>query len=116
METMIWPDIFDGCVKAFFTRKSIGADKVILSRVLSISTDDICMPVQKHTDVVWLLNEECTPATADAVLTQTAGITLPSKALKEDQKVEIDYFDPEEEELNEWRKALGQEVWDEEEE
>ena len=76
METMIWPDIFDGCVKAFFTRKSTGADKAILSRVLSISTDDICMPVQKHTDIVWLLNEERTPVRADAVLTQTAGILI----------------------------------------
>jgi purine-nucleoside/S-methyl-5'-thioadenosine phosphorylase / adenosine deaminase len=76
METMIWPDIFDGCVKGFFTRKSTGADKTILSRVLSISPDNICMPVQKHTDTVWLLNEEHTPATADAVLTQTAGILI----------------------------------------
>ncbi len=76
METMIWPDIFDGCVKAFFTRKSTGADKTILSRVLSISHDNICMPVQKHTDIIWLLNEERTPATADAVLTQTSGILI----------------------------------------
>lgn len=26
MDRLIWPDIFDGAVKAFFTRKSVGAD------------------------------------------------------------------------------------------
>jgi hypothetical protein len=38
--------------------------------------DAIYMPLQKHTDIVWLLNEERTPMTADAVVTRTPGILI----------------------------------------
>jgi purine-nucleoside/S-methyl-5'-thioadenosine phosphorylase / adenosine deaminase len=76
METLICPEIFDGSVKAFFTGKSTGADKTTISRILSIDQDNICMPLQKHTDNVWLLNEERIPVTADAVLTQASGILI----------------------------------------
>lgn len=76
MNTLILPEIFDECVRAFFTRKSLGADRQKISNLLSIGQDDICMPLQAHTDIVWLLNDERTPVTADAVVTRNRGILI----------------------------------------
>jgi len=73
---LIWPDIFEGNVRAFFTRKSIGADRMKIGELFSIDQDTVCMPLQKHTDTVWLLNEECSPVTADAVVTRKQGILV----------------------------------------
>ena len=76
MDTLIRPDIFDGDVQAFFTGKSLGADRDKISRTLSIDAGDIYLPLQKHTDTVWLLNSDRTPVTADAVITRDKGILL----------------------------------------
>ena len=76
MHNLIRPDNFDGDVKAFFTRKSLGADREKISRLLSIDADDIYLPLQKHTDIVWLLNSDRRPVTADSVITRDKGILL----------------------------------------
>jgi len=76
MDILIRPDIFDGQVKAFFTGKSLGADRDKISKVFSIDKDDIYLPLQKHTDIVWLLNADRTPVPADAVITQAKGILI----------------------------------------
>jgi hypothetical protein len=73
---IICPDNFDSTVKAFFTRKSIGADRRIISNLLSIEQDVICMPLQKHTDSIWVLDKERTPVTADAVVTGNTGVLI----------------------------------------
>jgi len=76
MDTLIRPDIFDRDIKAFFTRKSLGADRDKISKILSIDADHIYLPIQNHTDIVWLLNSDRIPVTADAVITQVEGILI----------------------------------------
>ena len=70
MDTLIRPDIFDDRVMAFFTRKTVGADYETISTLLAIGRDDICMPLQQHTDIVWLMKADRTPVAADAVITR----------------------------------------------
>jgi YfiH family protein len=76
MNELIWPDIFKGPVKAFFTRRSVGTDLDRISRILSVEKASIFMPVQKHTDNIMVLNSELTPRTADAVITRKRGILI----------------------------------------
>jgi hypothetical protein len=76
MDQLIKPDIFNGEVKAFFTGKSLGANIGKISNLLSISEQDIYLPVQKHTDQVLVLRSDIAPVTADAVVTQRKGILL----------------------------------------
>lgn len=76
MDQLIKPDIFNGDVKAFFTGKSLGVNTEKISNLLSISKQDIYLPVQKHTDQVLVLQSDLTPVTADAVVTQRKGILL----------------------------------------
>jgi hypothetical protein len=45
MDELIWPDIFGGAVKAFFTRRSVGADVDKISSILSIE----CIPARPET-------------------------------------------------------------------
>jgi polyphenol oxidase len=73
---LICPDIFDSRVKAFFTRKSVGADRKIISNLLSIEQEIICMPLQEHTDFIWVLDKERKPVTADAVVTDNTGVLI----------------------------------------
>jgi len=76
MDQLIKPEIFNGEVKAFFTRKSPGVNTGEISDLLSIPEQYIYMPVQKHTDRVLVLGSELAPAMADAVITQRKGILL----------------------------------------
>jgi YfiH family protein len=76
LDQLIKPDIFDGRVEAFFTRKPLGANIGRISSLLSIPKKDIYLPVQKHTDRVFILQSDLTPATADAVITRRKGILL----------------------------------------
>jgi YfiH family protein len=76
MDRLIWPDIFDGAVKAFFTRKSVGADIKKISSILSIEQENVFLPVQKHTDNIWVLHSDLKPRIADAVITQRKGVLI----------------------------------------
>jgi copper oxidase (laccase) domain-containing protein len=76
MDELIWPDIFGGAVKAFFTRRSVGADVDKISSILSIEKENVFLPVQKHTDNILVLNSDLKPRTADAVITRERGILI----------------------------------------
>jgi len=73
---VIRPDIFNGDVKAFFTKKSVGTDINRLSGILSIRKLDVFLPVQKHTDEVLVLSSDPKPEIADAVITNREGILI----------------------------------------
>jgi len=75
METLIFPEIFDGKVKAFFTGKTPGADLRRISEIASIRTHHIYMPIQKHTDKVLLL-DSFEPKIADAVITDRRDVLI----------------------------------------
>lgn len=76
MDQMIWPDIFNGYARAFFTGKSLGSDIDKISAVMSIKKEDIYMPLQKHTDRVLVLGEGDRDIAADAVVTGAPGILI----------------------------------------
>jgi hypothetical protein len=69
MDNFIWPDIFGGDVKAFFTVKPIGIDAEYISRMFSLKKEYIFMPVQKHTDNILVIERDLHPQIADAVIT-----------------------------------------------
>ncbi len=76
MDRLICPDIFDGCAKAFFTRKSLGADIEKISRILSIKKENVFLPVQRHTDKVLVIDLNFKSMIADAVVTKNRGILI----------------------------------------
>jgi hypothetical protein len=76
MDNLIHPDIFDGRIKAFFTKKSVGADIGKISNILGIEKENVYLPVQKHTDKVLVLHSDLGPKVADAVLTQRKGVLI----------------------------------------
>lgn len=76
MHNLIYPDIFDGPVKAFFTSKSLGADIDRISGVLGVKREGVYLPVQKHTARVLTLDSDLSPAEADAVITQRKGFLI----------------------------------------
>ena len=76
MDRLICPDIFNGHVKAFFTRKSLGVDIEKISTILSIKKEDIYLPLQKHTDEVITLENSFKPEIADAVITGRKGVLI----------------------------------------
>ncbi len=75
METLIFPKIFDGRVKAFFTGRRPGADLLRISEILSVGKHRIYMPIQKHTDRVLLL-DSFEPKIADAVITDRRDVLI----------------------------------------
>jgi YfiH family protein len=76
MVTLIYPDLFNGHAKAFFTCKSLGADRENISKMLSIKKENVYLPVQKHTDKVMVLYSDMEPKIADAVVTQRKGVLI----------------------------------------
>jgi len=76
MDTLIYPDLFNGHAKAFFTCKSLGADRENISKILSIKKENVYLPVQKHTDKVMVLYSDMEPKIADAVVTQRKGVLI----------------------------------------
>lgn len=72
----IRPDIFSHGVTAFFTTKATGTDTEKISRAFSVKKEDIYMPIQRHTDIILLLNHERTPVTADAVVTRERSVLI----------------------------------------
>jgi len=76
METLIHPGIFGKHVTAFFTGKSPGADIEKISSVAFIDKQRIYLPIQKHTDKVFVLDSDLSPKIADAVITKERGILI----------------------------------------
>ncbi len=75
METLIFPEIFDGKAIAFFTGKKPGTELQRISEVASIQKRNIYMPIQKHTDKVLLL-DSFEPKIADAVITDRRDVLI----------------------------------------
>jgi len=76
VDSLIFPDIFDGSVKAFFTRKSPGTNVKEICNLLSIERDAIYFPIQRHTDRVQVLEKGLDSEIADAVVTRRKGILI----------------------------------------
>ena len=76
MNRMICPDIFERRITVFFTQKSFGADREKISSLMSINKEAIYLPVQKHTDTVFILDSGTDPVIADAVVTVQRGILI----------------------------------------
>jgi YfiH family protein len=76
LQRLIFPEIFRGRVKAFFTGKDPGADLAEVARILRIKKEDIYLPIQKHTDKIFLLESSPEPKVADAVVTKEAGVLI----------------------------------------
>jgi len=76
MDKFILPKIFSNGVKAFFTRKTLGADIKKICNILSIKKEDIYFPIQKHTDRILVIESDLEPRTADAVVTKREGILI----------------------------------------
>jgi hypothetical protein len=76
MNRLICPNIFERGITAFFTQKSFGADIEKISGVMSISREAVYLPVQKHTDAVFILESETDRAIADAVVTGKKGVLI----------------------------------------
>ncbi|MEW6585702.1 MAG: peptidoglycan editing factor PgeF [Nitrospirota bacterium] len=76
MNDLIFPDLPNGSVKAFFTTKRVGVDKNRICSMLSVETDCLYMPVQKHTDRIEVLNHEAPPGIADGVVSNRRGVLV----------------------------------------
>jgi YfiH family protein len=76
MDKMVFPSIFDGYVRAFFTTKLLGADIEKISHIICIKKEDIYLPVQRHTDKVIVLNSDLKPKIGDAVITKRKNILI----------------------------------------
>ncbi len=76
MNQLIFPDIFEGHVTAFFTGKDPGADVNAVSRILKVKQENIYMPIQSHTDKVIVVESSLEPRIADAVVTKSKGIII----------------------------------------
>lgn len=76
MDRLICPDIFNGNVKAFFTRKPLGVDIKEISIIFSIRKEDIYLPLQKHTNKVLVVESDLKPKIADALITKRKGIFI----------------------------------------
>jgi polyphenol oxidase len=76
MNNLIYPDIFDGAINAFFTSKLLGADIGKISNALLIKKENVYLPIQKHTDKVLLLDSDLNPGEADAVITRRRDLLI----------------------------------------
>jgi len=63
-------------LSAFFTDRNAGIETGSLSHISGIPEEALYMPMQQHTDLVFVLEELCRPETADAVVTAVRGILL----------------------------------------
>jgi YfiH family protein len=76
MDGLIYPHIFNGNIKAFFTGKPVGVEIDKITGILSLKKEDIFLPIQKHTDKVLILKDNLKPKIADAVITQQKDILI----------------------------------------
>lgn len=76
MNSLIFPDIFNSSVSAFFTRKFLGAHIEEICDLLSIQRGEIYFPIQRHTDKIHILNSDLRPEIADAVITERKGVLI----------------------------------------
>jgi len=72
---MIIPPIFKGLpINGFFTTRFLGLAEI--SRLLNIPFENLYLPIQKHTEKVFVLDHDINPPIADAVITKRRGILI----------------------------------------
>lgn len=76
VDDLIYPEIFDVPVRAFFTSGSVGADAGAISNLLGMDEDDVYLPIQRHTDLVLAVDSNPDRMVADAVVTQRKGLLV----------------------------------------
>jgi YfiH family protein len=76
MEQLISPEIFGHGLKAIFTCRTPGIDLEQIARITSVQRKNIYMPIQKHTDVVTIIDSDLDPKIADAVVTNIKGTLI----------------------------------------
>lgn len=76
MDTLIIPQIFNGLVKAFFTKKDIGVNIEEVYHIYSINKEKVYLPIQRHTDIIQLVSRDLDRKIADAVLTVDKGLLI----------------------------------------
>jgi YfiH family protein len=74
------PNIKSQSIKAFFTNKILNNDHVHINEALAekinIPGDNIYLPVQRHTDKIYILESGLKPVVADAVITAEKQILI----------------------------------------
>lgn len=76
MQRLISPEVFRGSVTGFFTGKDPGADLGEVAGMLRIKKENIYLPIQKHTDKIFLLGSSRGPQVADSVVTKESGVLI----------------------------------------
>ncbi|MBI5025259.1 MAG: peptidoglycan editing factor PgeF [Nitrospirae bacterium] len=77
IEPFIVPDNMKGSrIRAFFTTKALDGSNLTLSQEIGIPPDKIYMPIQKHTNKVYILRDSEEPVIADAVLTRKSNVLI----------------------------------------
>lgn len=67
---MIYPEIFNGFALGFFTDGNVGID------IEPTKHSIVYLPLQEHTDIVLIVEEDLKPRTADAVITKRKDVLL----------------------------------------
>nr|MDA8087716.1 hypothetical protein [Nitrospiraceae bacterium] len=72
---LIYPDIFGGRIRAFFTGIVPGVDRKAVCGLLEIADDALFMPIQRHTaDIIALTGKQAAaPAAAGGVIAGMGG-------------------------------------------
>lgn len=76
MKDLVIPNVFGASVTAFFTGRRYGTDPADIARLLKRSETLIYMPIQKHTDKVFVLEAGMGPVIADAVVTKRKDVLI----------------------------------------
>jgi YfiH family protein len=76
VNNVIFPEIFDSSVTAFFTRKPLGVNVEEICHFFSFEKDNVYLPIQKHTDNVQVVSSDLNTKIADSVLTERKGILI----------------------------------------
>jgi YfiH family protein len=76
MFRIVEPENLRGSVRAFFTAKYPGADLDSIVKHLDIPKDRIYLPIQKHTDSIYIAGPSPEDVIADAVITGEKGLLI----------------------------------------
>ncbi len=76
MDKLIIPQIFNGLVKAFFTKRDIGVNIDEVCNIYSINKEKVYLPIQRHTDIIQLVSGDLDKKVADAVITADKGLLI----------------------------------------
>ncbi|KAF0177730.1 MAG: hypothetical protein FD164_2333 [Nitrospirae bacterium] len=70
------PNMSEHKVAAFFATRQMPDDRKVLASYAGIGPQSVYLPIQKHTDIVQIIESDLTPHIADAVVTHRAGLLI----------------------------------------